>query len=223
MQALNSGFEFSTDPRNKNFLFSMKSVTRPPISKKNWWADGWWGNQRNTPHCGAYVWLHILEDGPVVQDTIPNRKVPLLSPEKFYNECKKIDGLGKNSEGTTILAGAQVATQLGLITEYRWAETVDDVIDALLIFGPVIAGTHWYEGMNTGRMTLTGKREGGHAYVINGVDIEKKLFRIKNSYGKTWGDGGYGYLSFDSLDKLLKDGGEVCVPFEKKLNSIPTL
>ena len=223
LQETNSGFFFSTDPRNKYFVFSTLSTTRPPISKKNWWDDGWWGDQRNTPHCGAYSWLHVLEDGPVVQDAIADRSVPMISPDKFYKECKKVDGLPKNSHGTTILAGAQVAKQLGLISEYRWAETVEDVIDALLIFGPVIAGTHWYEGMNEPSMKLTGRMEGGHAYVINGVDTDTKMFRVKNSYGKKWGDNGHGFLSFASLEKLLRAGGEVCIPFEKKLSTIPTL
>ncbi len=226
MQDSNSGFNFSTDPRNANFAFTNVSVTRPPIAQKDWWADGWWGNQGNTPYCCAYSWVHILEDGPVVQDSIPGRSVPMFMPEKFYSQCKLIDGLPSSSQGTTILAGAQVAKKLGLINEYRWAKTVDEVVDALIIFGPVIAGTHWYDGMNAdsnGVMRATGRIIGGHAYVINGVDTKKELVRVKNSYGKTWGKQGYGYLSFDNLDKLLKNGGEICVPFEKKLSKIPTL
>lgn len=226
MQGSNSGFNFSTDPRNKNFAFSTVSATRPPIPQKDWWADGWWGNQGSTPYCCAYSWVHVLEDGPVVQDAIQGRSVPLFTPDKFYKQCKLIDGLPASSDGTTILAGAQVAKKFGLISEYRWANTVDEVVDALLIFGPVIAGTHWYDGMNAesdGTMRIRGRLQGGHAYVLNGVDTKKQVIRVKNSYGKTWGKQGYGYLSFESLDKLLKDGGEICVPFEKKLSKIPTL
>lgn len=227
MQGSNSGFNFSTDPRNKNFAFANVSVTRPPIPQKDWWADGWWGNQGDTPHCCAYSWVHVLEDGPVVQDAIPGRAVPLFTPDKFFNQCKLVDGLPSSAQGTTILAGAQVAKKFGLISEYRWAETVDEVVDALIIFGPVIAGTLWYDGMmnpeSNGTMRPNGRNLGGHAYVINGVDTKKELVRVKNSYGKRWGKQGYGYLSFDSLEKLLKDGGEICVPFEKKLSKIPTL
>jgi C1A family cysteine protease len=74
-----------------------------------------------------------------------------------------------------------------------------------------------------GTMRIRGRLQGGHAYVLNGVDTKKQVVRVKNSYGKTWGKQGYGYLSFESLEKLLKDGGEICVPFEKKLSKIPTL
>jgi len=38
-----------------------------------------------------------------------------------------------------------------------------------------------------------------HAVVIVGYDDEKRLFRFKNSYGKSWGDQGYGYMPYEYL------------------------
>lgn len=219
-----TGFQFSSDPRDANFKFSNVVKDRPQISEKNWWSDGWWGDQGISPHCCAYAWLHVIEDGPVIQDRLPNYRSPIIKPEKFYNQCKLIDGLP--GKGTTIRAGAKVAQDLGLVSEYRWAKSIQDVVDALTLFGPVIAGTHWYKDMDRptrGVMRASGELISGHAYVLNGVNLITKQFRIKNSSGKNWGDRGYGYISFSDFDKLLRDGGEVVVPFERKLDHFPNL
>ena len=57
--------------------------------------------------------------------------------------------------------------------------------------GPVVVGTYWYSSMfypdRNGLIKINGGIAGGHAYVINGVDKTKKLFRIKNSWGQSWG------------------------------------
>lgn len=225
MQHSVSGLIFSKDPRDQQFPISEVLTDKPVISSKYWWSDGWWGNQRSTPQCVAYSWVHLLEDGPVIQNQIPNRNVPIVSPEKFYNECKKIDGIAKNLAGTTMHAGAKIAKKFGLITEYRWANTVEDVADALLIFGPVIAATYWYTEMNHAnrnrQITRSGRNLGGHAYILNGVDVDREVFRLKNSYGKNWGDNGYAEVSFRTFEALLKEGGTVCVPFEQKITTVP--
>lgn len=227
MQEFSSGFVFSTDERDKNFAFSTKTVTRPDIKLKDWWADGWWGNQGNTPHCCAYSWVHVLEDGPVVQDLIEGRQKPMISPAKFYERCKQIDGLKPGTQGTTIRAGGQVAKELGLISEYRWVETVDELTDALLIFGPVIIGALWFEDMNRpnseGIMRASGKNFGRHAFVLNGIDLERGLVRVKNSYGKKWGRNGYANIPLEELEKLYKQGASAVVPFELKLKAVPKL
>jgi len=46
---------------------------------------------------------------------------------------------------------------------------------------------------------------GGHAICVVGYDDAKKWFKFKNSWGKTWGDGGYGYMSYDYMAEYLMD------------------
>ena len=55
---------------------------------------------------------------------------------------------------------------------------------------------------------------GGHAYVINGIDTKKQLFRIKNSWGRNWGVKGSAYISFANMQRLIRENGEICLAVE---------
>ena len=46
---------------------------------------------------------------------------------------------------------------------------------------------------------------GGHAVCAVGYDDERKLVKFKNSWGKGWGDNGYGYLPYSYIDDYLWD------------------
>lgn len=49
---------------------------------------------------------------------------------------------------------------------------------------------------------LDKKKCGGHAVLIVGYDLDKKLFTFKNSWGETWGDSGYGTIHFDYMSQM---------------------
>lgn len=42
---------------------------------------------------------------------------------------------------------------------------------------------------------------GGHAVLVIGYDLDKRIFTFKNSWGTDWGNGGYGNISFDYIDQ----------------------
>ncbi len=46
---------------------------------------------------------------------------------------------------------------------------------------------------------------GGHAVVAVGYEDAKKRFTIRNSWGREWGDKGYGYLPYKYFDQNLAD------------------
>lgn len=48
-------------------------------------------------------------------------------------------------------------------------------------------------------ITLNG---GGHAVALDGWDDEKGVYTYQNSYGKKWGDGGYGTVSKNKIDDV---------------------
>jgi hypothetical protein len=100
------------------------------------------------------------------------------------------------------------------ITDARPLATVDDLKRALKQNGPVVAGITVFQGMMTVEVSKTGviplptKKEqivGGHAIVIVGYDDEKRRLRFANSWGKQWGEQGFGYLPYEYVKKYLTD------------------
>lgn len=96
-----------------------------------------------------------------------------------------------------------------------WAWTIDEVIEAVMHSGPVVFGTWWYSGMDhadaDGRITVAGSPVGGHAYLIDGVDLRPRWLRVHNSWGDSWAKNGYGYLSFEDAARLLSEQGEAAL------------
>lgn len=221
---------YKEDSRDLKFNVGeiLETNTMPEIPEKFWWAKGWIGNQGATPECVAYSWSHWFEDGPVIQDTIAGRAKPVYNTTELYETFRKYDGIEGNYAGTTVRAGAKTLQKLGIVEEYRWAQTIEEVINTVKYLGPMVVGTNWMEGMNhpTSAQHIirpTGRSTGGHAYLLNGINMDKELFRIKNSWGSTWGYRGIAYIRFRDFEKLLNDRGEACVAFENKINSVPDL
>ena len=212
------GRVYIPDERDKNYLIENKLKLKNTIlTTKYWDADEWWGNQENTPQCVGYAWAHWIEDGPVKHEGIS----PIINPTLIYKEAQKLDEwVGENYNGTSVRGAAKYLKSTNKISSYLWTYNINVLIDTVLTKGPVVVGTNWYRSMffpdKNGLIRVTGKLTGGHAYVINGVDKNKKLFRIKNSWGKNWGKSGHAFISFSDMEKLIKQNGEVCLAIENK-------
>lgn len=212
------GRKFAKDVRDKNHLIKKILTTGQPIVASKYWDNNeWWGDQRDTPQCVGYAWAHWLEDGPITHKGTP----PIVSPRLIYTEAKKVDEWpGQDYQGTSVRAGAKYLKAEGNISEYLWAWDVETLIITVLTKGPVVVGTNWYYNMffpnRRGVITATGQLVGGHAYVINGVDTKTKLFRLKNSWGRKWGQRGSAYISFNDMTKLIRLDGEICLATENE-------
>lgn len=213
------GRAYARDDRDNNYLIENSGLLGTSARTSRYWDDEqWWGNQGNTSECVAYAWTHWLEDGPFYQASSPQ---PILNPNTVYREAQKVDEWpGENYNGTSVRAGAKILQSLGYIQNYYWTANINTLINTVLNVGPVVVGTHWYRNMfypskATGIIRASGRMVGGHAYVINGVDTKKKLFRIKNSWGRKWGQNGRAFISFTDMAKLISRFGEVCLATEK--------
>lgn len=212
------------DPRDKLFPAQAATRRRPRLTGESshfryWWNKGWNGNQGNTPKCVAYAWTHLIENGPITHDDRTPGADPIVDTDQLYADAQKIDEWpGENYDGTSVRAGAKVLQSLGLIREYRWAFNMPTLIDAVLRLGPVVMGTYWTRGMwepdDKGFIHATGPIDGGHAYVIDGLNVREAKARILNSWGTGWGDNGRAWISFTDLSLLLDNYGECCVPVE---------
>lgn len=202
----------------KSHLFRASAVIAPtPVVRRAWWANGWWGNQGDTSECTIFAWLHVLHDGPV---THRHARKPLADPAMLYQLGQDIDGTPRSDvdSGLTSDAAAQVMLQQGYIGEYRWGLDLDEVLDCLLNAGPGTFGMNWLEGMDTpvkGLARYTGRSRGGHQIKFDGANKHLRVARFKQSWGRAnYGLNGFGYLTFDDLEKALADGGEFCIARE---------
>ena len=211
------------DVRDRAFQIRALIDTATPLEElpdfKYWSPSQYYSNQGELPHCVAHAWLHEIEDGPI---TYPG-KGPAFDTREFYciaQELDEWDGDCKRVRyhGTSVRAGAKAAQKMGLITGYLWAWDVPTLARSLLTVGPAVVGTNWYRDMfypdGFGVIHPGGPLDGGHAYVVNGVNMKTAMFRIKNSWGRDWGNGGQAWISFRSMAKLIAEQGEVCLPME---------
>lgn len=90
------------------------------------------------------------------------------------------------------------------IGAYAKIQTLDEIKHALVTQGPVLLAIMVFENFFTAPggviPTPQGTIAGGHAICCDGYDDEKQQLRFVNSWGDSWGDGGYGYIGYDLLN-----------------------
>lgn len=129
-------------------------------------------------------------------------------------------------EGTSVLAGGKAAVELGHFKEYNWAYDVETLAIAVGYYGPAILGCNWHEDMfepdENGFIHPTGYVAGGHAILIFGVSPKHRYFRLKNSWGESWGElngdgvsNGTCKVSYDAMEFLLSSQGEALIPIKR--------
>jgi C1A family cysteine protease len=109
----------------------------------------------------------------------------------------------KPSKSCYTLALKDKALKYGTINQ-----TLTDMKSCLASKYPIVFGFTVYQSFEsdqvakTGIVPMPGRNDsplGGHAVLIVGYDDVKRLFKVRNSWGASWGDKGYFYMSYDYL------------------------
>lgn len=203
MSEIKFGRVHKPDERDKKYRIKRCKIDRAV----RYWPNRVHLNQGSTPACVGYAWAHWLLNAPITQ---------CVNALGIYEIARRFDEYyGENYEGTSVRAGADVLRMLGFVTEYRWAWTLPPVIETLLDKGPIVAGVNWREDMMepdaNGFIHATGAAVGGHAILLNGVNLTEQKIRVHQSWDwcKAW-------ISFADMKRLLSDDGECCLAIEAK-------
>ncbi len=93
--------------------------------------------------------------------------------------------------------------------DWRTPIVLDDVKAQLQEGLPVIftmTAPQSFEDWKGGGVYSTDESKGGmHAMTLVGYDEQKQAFRLINSWGKYWGDGGYAWLSYATFARLVQE------------------
>lgn len=102
------------------------------------------------------------------------------------------------------------------VTRYERIVDINGCLDALNNGFPVVIGFHVYSSFEsitvrrTGVMSYPNKRRermlGGHAVLLVGYDMQRRVFIARNSWGAGWGDRGYFYMPFSVIEDRTMSG-----------------
>lgn len=198
------------DERSRNFPVRTLVAEKPPRSYT--WACTQYLDQGREGACVGFSWTHELVAKPVPILGLTNQ-----TAQAIYKRAQMLDQWeGESYEGTSVIAGAKAVMEAGYLKEYRWAFGLDDLILAIGYRGPAVLGINWYEGMfdtdSNGFVRVTGGIAGGHAILARGVSVRNRFVLLHNSWGSDWGMNSTAKISFEDLDRLLREQGEACIP-----------
>jgi hypothetical protein len=139
---------------------------------------------------------------------------------KLYSDATVIDewegSYPPDDTGSSGLAIAKVLKGRGWISGYQHTFTFDDM-KAALQNGPVLLGINWYNNFYDpsydGELTVASDDSvaGGHEIVVDEIDVENKRIWITNSWGENWGVDGRAWFSWETMERLLHEDGDVVV------------
>lgn len=148
-----------------------------------------------------------------VGNRVPGIVLNKNDAHRFYSKATHLDPFDgvwpSDDNGSSGLASAKAAQELGFGGEYRHVFGGADEVVQLIQDGYVVSvGTWWYDGMfdpnDLNVIEPTGHRVGGHQYVARGYNLSKDLVVVRC----WWGDFQDVSIKRSHLNELLLDDGD---------------
>ncbi len=152
----------------------------------------------------------------------PTEKVALdeTLAVKVYSLATTLDGdpatYPPTDSGSSGLAAAKAAQQLGLISGYQHAFNASGALAALQA-GPIIIGIDWYQSFFTpssaGLISIARHDTvaGGHEVCVDGYDDANQLVWCRNSWADSWGVKGRFCMTVSTFSQLLTQDGDATI------------
>lgn len=204
------------DPRNMAFLLSSRehpeSVVLYEKRRTRHWTVKTVLDQGSEGACVGYGSTHYCQSTPQSQPRSDGSFARSL-----YIEAQELDEWpGENYEGTSVLGGMKALKTEKRVSGYLWATSTDEMAKFIGYVSPVVIGVDWHENMMDvdagGFVHATGATVGGHCVCVCGYDDKDKTFTIVNSWGASWGEGGYAKITEHDMELLIGNQGEVALP-----------
>lgn len=205
----------SKDPRNANFLMAnldCYASGRAHANAQRTKGTGHYLDQGSEGACTGFGASNVLLLGPRHQWWVTDQTAQAL-----YHEAQTLDEWpGEDYEGSSVNGAMLALKKDGRVKSYHWVRSTAEVRHAISYHGAVEMGSDWYEGMwepdSKGFLNVTGDRVGGHAWALSGYKTVggSFVYRMENSWNRSWGLDGGALLSEAALARLLADGEGAC-------------
>lgn len=207
VRTLNRRVQF--DERSRAHPVRTLTANRAPRSYT--WNCPVWLDQGSEGACTGFSASHAVAARPLRQTPITNETAFAL-----YQEAKRRDEwAGEDYDGSSVLGAVKAARVKGLCGSYKWAFGEAELCGAVSWIAPVVIGVNWYDGMfepdKHGKLTVAGRLSGGHAIAVIGYSLRTGLYKLRNSWGKSWGKDGNCFISKADMTRLLSEQGEAAV------------
>lgn len=202
------GWVYQHDDRNQNY--PVRTLHTAEDLRRKTWRLNVRLNQGQTPTCVGHAFTHEYAAAP---DT---HRVGEADAIRWYHIAQDNDEwAGSDYGGSSTLGGVKAGVAQGFYKEYRWAFSLDEAVRTVSTIGPMVVGSNWHRQMFTpsteGFVFIEGPVDGGHEWMLRGVDPKRAYFLATNSWGRDWGINGDFKISFEDFNRLVFQEQGDCV------------
>ena len=195
------------DPRSARFRMADQVASQPNVRKV--WQIAHVLDQGQNGACVGFGYAAELAADPHPSDA--SEATLTRYAKELWQRARVIDGrpaepVPPDAGGTTMLSGAKACVEAGAWDGYAWANSIEDVRNAVVGSGPVVIGIPWLGSMDWAaprnhalRVDRSEKPVYAHCLLVNGYDPALRLkingkvrteaaFLLTNSWGDDWGN-----------------------------------